>query len=155
MRKWLVGVGSAMLLTFGGAGAVSADHGETLNCDAFSSGEEVWEHWNAHGYSADNDPEGFDADSDGQPCESLTDGVPNPGASDGNMNNDDDDNNHNDDNNNNDYDNNENGAWNDDNNHEGNAMSDTATSYPGMMLFGMLAAMAGSLLLIRRRTAEE
>ncbi|CAM3872298.1 hypothetical protein [Alkalicoccus chagannorensis] len=146
--------------------AVQAD---TYNCDDFDTGQEVWEFWEENGYSSENDPNGLDGDSDGVPCEGLTldaglegqflahDDEMTGGAeaeanagNDANNNNNDNHNNNN--NNNNDADHNDNNGYADNNhNDDGNAMADTATSYPTAALFGLLAAAAGGVMLMRRR----
>ncbi|TVP88999.1 MAG: hypothetical protein EA344_00080 [Alkalicoccus sp.] len=72
LKKWMIGISSAVIVTFGGMTAVHADHSGTKNCGDFDTGEEVWEFWTEHGYSSEYDPDGLDGDSDGVPCESLT-----------------------------------------------------------------------------------
>jgi hypothetical protein len=76
LKKWIVSMTSVAIIGFGGMTAVHADHEEgTINCDEFNSGQEVWEFWEEHGYSSENDPERLDGDSDGVPCESLTENM--------------------------------------------------------------------------------
>lgn len=173
MKKWFVTFTSAALIGFGGMSAAHADHEEgTVNCDAFSTGEEVWEFWESHDYSSENDPEGLDGDSDGVPCESLTvadgleqrfldydeDATTEAVEENGNGENENNGNNEEaaeeNENNNNDHNDADNNANNNDNNHddEGNEMPATATSYPTLALMALLAAGAGGMMLMRRRT---
>ncbi len=179
MKKWFVTFTSAALIGFGGMSAAHADHEEgTVNCGDFETGQEVWEFWESHDYSSENDPEGLDGDSDGVPCESLTldagleqtfldhdaamtgeNGENGNGEGEGtegtnnNGNNEEAEENHNNDNNN-DHNDADNNANHNDNNHddEGNEMPATATSYPTLALMALLAAGAGGMMLMRRRT---
>ncbi len=180
MKKWFVTFTSAALIGFGGMSAAHADHEEgTVNCGDFETGQEVWEFWESHDYSSENDPEGLDGDSDGVPCESLTldagleqtfldhdaamtgeNGENGNGEGEeteetnNNGNNEEAEENHNNDNNNNDHNDADNNANHNDNNHddEGNEMPATATSYPTIALMALLAAGAGGMMLMRRRT---
>ncbi|WP_147804411.1 hypothetical protein [Alkalicoccus halolimnae] len=73
LKKWIVSMTSVAIIGFGGMTSVHADHEEgTINCGDLETGDDVWEFWEEHGYSSENDPEGLDGDSDGLPCEGKT-----------------------------------------------------------------------------------
>ena len=141
--KWVTGLVVAAVVSLGGMSAVQANHSPgTINCENFSTGDEVYEFWTSHGYSAENDPEGLDGnDNDGLPCEDLTSGIAGQfseyeaGLETTNE------------------DTNEETATEEESD-EGDALPVTATSYPTMMLFGLFTAGAGALLLFRRKSAQ-
>lgn len=163
LKKWIMGLSSIAVISLGSAGAAQAAHEEgTINCDEFSTGEEVWVFWDEHGYSAENDPEGLDRDSDGLPCESLTAGMEDRFI--GTNDNDsetvtEEDSAATEE----DADTEEPAAEEADasavpaeeeSTEEGGALPDTATTNPMMVLFGVIAAGAGAALFIRRKTVQ-
>ncbi|PTL38611.1 excalibur calcium-binding domain-containing protein [Alkalicoccus saliphilus] len=183
LKKWMIGISSAVIVTFGGMTAVHAEHSDTKNCGDFDTGEEVWEFWTEHGYSSENDPDRLDGDSDGVPCEDLTLSAglesdflaydeDQTGSEDNNNNNNENNNNENNSNeennyneaNNEDHNENNNNANHEDeennnaaagNNDEGDEMAATSTSYPLMALIGIIAAGAGGFMLFGRKKAAQ
>jgi hypothetical protein len=183
LKKWMIGISSAVIVTFGGMTAVHAEHSDTKNCGDFDTGEEVWEFWTEHGYSSEYDPDGLDGDSDGVPCESLTVNAglesdflaydeDQTGSGDNNNNNNENNNNENNSNeennyneaNNEDHNENNNNANHEDeennnaaagNNDEGDEMAATSTAYPLMALIGIIAAGAGGFMLFGRKKAAQ
>lgn len=156
------------VISLGSAGAAQASHGEqTINCSDFSSGEEVWEFWDEHGYDASNDPEGLDRDSDGLPCESLTEGMEDRFSETDDTNSDpvvEEDSSTDSDSSTTEETTNtvepaeetaaSTSSSEEDSTEEGGALPETATANPMMALFGVLAAGAGAVLLIRRKTVQ-
>lgn len=167
LKKWIMGLSSVAVISLGSAGVAQASHGgETINCSDFSSGEEVWEFWDEHGYDKNNDPEGLDRDSDGLPCESLTEEIKDRFV-------DTEDNSEpvveEDSSTDSDSSTTEEttdteepaeetaastSSSEEDSTEEGGALPETATANPMMALFGVLAAGAGAALLIRRKTIQ-
>lgn len=162
-KKWVIGITSLAFVSLGGMSAVIADHeAGTINCGNFDTGEEVYEFWTSHGYNAGNDPEGLDRDSDGLPCEGLTSSMESQFLA---------------------YESGEESATDEEtteeevteedttdeesteeageetagseeSSDEGDALPATASSYPMMILFGLLTAGAGAFMLIRRKVAQ-
>lgn len=154
-KKWVVGMLAAAIVGLGGMSAVQANHGDDANCDRFSTGEEVYEFWTSHEYSANNDPDDLDREDDGRPCESLTENMVDQFATyeSGVAGTNDD------------ATTDEDAATEDDSTDEaagaeegskdeGDALPVTATSYPTMMLMGLLSAGAGALVLFRRKATQ-
>lgn len=150
LKKWVIGFLAMAIVSLGGMSTTLANHSGDANCGEFSSGEEVYEFWTSHGYSANNDPDDLDRENDGRPCESLTENMVDQFAA---------------------YESDVAGT-NDDatteeeateeeatgteegSEEEGDALPVTATSYPTMMLGGLLAAGAGALVLFRRKATQ-
>lgn len=152
LKKWIVGFLAMAIVSLGGMSTTLANHSGDADCGEFSSGEEVYEFWTSHGYSADNDPDRLDGnDNDGRPCESLTENMVDQFAT---------------------YESGVAGT-NDDSateeesatedeaagteegsEEEGDALPVTATSYPTMMLVGLLVAGAGAFVLFRRKATQ-
>lgn len=161
IKKWAIGILGAAIISLGGMSAVQAEHGAPeKDCGNFSSGEEVFEFWTSHNYSADNDPERLDGiDNDGRPCESLTVNMVDqfaayqsgtteseeapveeeaaeeeaPADEDATE---------------------EASGSGESAEDEGDALPVTSTSYPTMMLFGLLTAGVGAFVLFRRKAAQ-
>lgn len=167
-RKWVIGLASVALISLGGMSAVQADHVPgTINCGNFATGEEVWEFWDSHNYSAENDPEGLDRDKDGLPCESLTQGMEDQflesessvetGTEEDTTEEEVTEENATEESEEEtptEEENSEEPAGAEENSDNGDALPTTATSYPMMILFGAITAGAGALLLFRRKTIQ-
>lgn len=70
MKKILVSATAFTLLTVGYNSAAFAEKNPNdKDCGNFSSKQEVMEFWHNNGYSATNDPHDLDRDNDGLPCE--------------------------------------------------------------------------------------
>ncbi|MDM5191163.1 excalibur calcium-binding domain-containing protein [Bacillus hominis] len=70
MKKLLASATAFTLLTVGYSSAAFAEKNPNdKNCDHFKNKQEVMEFWHSNGYSATNDPHDLDRDNDGLPCE--------------------------------------------------------------------------------------
>lgn len=70
MKKLLVSATAFTLLTVGyNSSAFAEKNPNDKNCGNFSNKQEVMEFWHSNGYSATNDPHDLDRDNDGLPCE--------------------------------------------------------------------------------------
>ncbi|EOO05620.1 excalibur calcium-binding domain-containing protein [Bacillus cereus] len=70
MKKLLASATAVTLLTVGYSSAAFAEKNPNdKNCSHFKNKQEVMEFWHSNGYSATNDPHDLDRDNDGLPCE--------------------------------------------------------------------------------------
>ncbi|PFD49387.1 excalibur calcium-binding domain-containing protein [Bacillus cereus] len=70
MKKLLASATAVTLLTVGFSSAAFAEKNPNdKNCSDFKNKQEVMEFWHSNGYSATNDPHDLDRDNDGLPCE--------------------------------------------------------------------------------------
>ncbi|PYZ97021.1 cell surface protein [Alteribacter lacisalsi] len=148
---------------------VTADHEEgTVNCGDFSTGEEVYEFWTSHGYNSENDPERLDGDSDGVPCESLTshmaddflayeageDGAEEEDATEEDATEEDATEEDATEAEATEEEAEETAAGSEESSDEGDELPATATSFPMMMLIGLLTAGAAAFMLLRRKVVQ-
>ncbi|MGU7369505.1 excalibur calcium-binding domain-containing protein [Bacillus cereus] len=70
MKKFLASATAVTLLTVGYSSAAFAEKNPNdKDCGHFKNKQEVMEFWHSNGYSATNDPHDLDRDNDGLPCE--------------------------------------------------------------------------------------